>query len=283
MTDHTGGSSSTNYVHRERPENFEEDEEQLSDGEDARILDAKEGDINNDEEEELMSSQDLVLARTLRLRAEALEKVVTGMLDQPPPVHPHFDGDPVTPPTSPKPQDPLHPHTLPNGVRVRITLGTIINDLFARQAPPEPYRHHHHPVPIVVSAGNLSGSSSQTSSPVIPKNIPVPQIPPLDSLPPSAMPAVPPAIIPLSTISAGSLMAPALLSVAAEFRSPGFPASTLSSPVCFFDDLGSQAVFPVRVILFLHDKRSFVNVSYLEPTTHPKYTRSVTLCSRCRP
>jgi hypothetical protein len=33
----------------------------------------------------------------------------------------------------------------------------------------------------------------------------------------------------------------------------------------------------------LHDKRSFVNVSYLEPTTHPKYTRSVTLCSRCRP
>jgi len=56
MTDHTGGSSSTNYVHRERPENFEEDEEQLSDGEDARILDAKEGDINNDEEEELITA-----------------------------------------------------------------------------------------------------------------------------------------------------------------------------------------------------------------------------------
>jgi len=43
MTDRTGGPSSANYVHRERPENFEEDEEQLSDGEDARILDAREG------------------------------------------------------------------------------------------------------------------------------------------------------------------------------------------------------------------------------------------------
>jgi len=45
MTDRTGGQSAANYVHRERPENFEEDEELLSDGEDARILYAREGDI----------------------------------------------------------------------------------------------------------------------------------------------------------------------------------------------------------------------------------------------
>jgi hypothetical protein len=239
MTDRTGGPSSPNYTHRERPENYEEDEELSSDGEDVRILNAREGDINNDDEDDLISCQDLVLGRTLRLRAEALEKVVTAMLDQPPPVHPHFDGDPVTPPSSPKrvqilhlpnQQDPLHPHTLPNGVRVRVTLGTIINDLFARQAPPEPYRHHHQPVPIVVSSG--SGSSSQTNSPVIPK-IPVTmsQIPLMDSLPPSAMPAVPPAVVPLSTISAGS---PALKSVHGDFISAGFPTSAAHSAVCSF-------------------------------------------------
>jgi hypothetical protein len=261
MTDRTGGPSSANYVHRERPENFEEDEEELSDGEDAHILDAREGDINNDDEDERISCQDLVFGRTLRLRAEALEKVVTGMLDQPPPVHPHFDGNPVTPPSSPKPQDPLHPHTLPNGVRVRITLGTIINDLFARQAPPEPYRHHHHPVPIVVSSGNISGHSSQNNSPVIPKNISVPmsQIPLLDSLPPSAMPAVPPAVVPLSTISDGSPMAPSLLSVAAEFRSSGFPAGAMPTPVRSFDNHQSTGCILNLLHFCLHDERSFIN------------------------
>ena len=237
MTDRTGGPSSPNYVHRERPENFEEDDEQSSDGEDARILYAREGDNNDEEDERRISCQDLVLARTLRLRAEGLEKVVTGMLDQPPPLHPHFDGDPVTPPISPNQQDPLHQHTLPNGVRVRITLGTIINDLFARQAPPEPYRHHHHPVPIFVS-GDASTGSSQTNSPVIPRNtsVPISQIPPIDSLPPTTMPAIPPAVVPLSTISAGSPASHASLYGAGEFRSPGFSAASAPNPVCLFHD-----------------------------------------------
>jgi hypothetical protein len=233
MTDRTGGQDSLNYAHRERPENFEEDEEQSSDGEDSHILYAREGD-NNDGEDERMTFQDLVLARTLRLRAEALEKVVTGMLNQPPPVHPHFDGDPVTPPTSPNQTDPLHQHILPNGVRVRITLGTIINDLFARQALPEPYRHHHQPVPIFVSGDSThSGGSSQTNSPIIPRNtsVPISQIPPIDNLPPTDISAVPSAIVPLSTISARSLALNNSMSGAGEFRSPGFPGT---SPVCSF-------------------------------------------------
>lgn len=153
-------------------------------------------------------------ARSLRLRAEGLEKVATAMLDQPPPVHPHFDGDPLTPPSSPKQSRSLlpnqqnsdHPYSLPNGVRVRLTLGTIINDLFARQAPPPPYRHHHHqPVPIFVSGNSSDLASSRGNSPVIPKNmsIPLSQIPPIDSLPASVFLALPPAVIPLSTISAG--------------------------------------------------------------------------------
>lgn len=95
MTDRTGGPSSANYVHRERPENYEEDDERASDGESLHTLDARESgpkNMNYDEEDRRISSQNLVLARSLRLRAEGLEKVVTGMLDQPPPVHPHFDG-----------------------------------------------------------------------------------------------------------------------------------------------------------------------------------------------
>ena len=254
MTDHTGGPSAPNYVHRERPENYEEDEELSSDGEDVHMLDARDGDINNADEDNRISCQDLVLARTLRLRAEALEKVVTGMLDQPPLVHPHFDGDSVTPPTSPKrpqvlhlpnQQDPLHPHTLPNGVRVRITLGTIINDLFARQAPPEPYRHHHQPVPIFVS-GNGSDISSQTNSPVIAKNITMPmsQIPPMDSLPPSSMPVVPPAVIPLSTISVGSPSSPGPMAGPGEFRTPNFPASAVPNQVHSFENSSYSVCIP---------------------------------------
>lgn len=230
MTDRTGGQNSPNYAHRERPENYDEDEEQSSDGEECNVLYAREGD-NNDGEDEQISHQDLVLAGALRLRAESLEKVVTGMLDQPPPVHLHFDGDPLTPPSSLNQKDPLRQHILPNGVRVRITLGTIINDLFARQAPPEPYRHHHHPVPILVS-GDLSGVSSQLNSPVIPRNtsVPVAQIPPMEPLPPTVASAIPVAVLPLSTISAGSPAFRATLSVTGEFPSPSFPASSMPNP-----------------------------------------------------
>ncbi|CAA7269446.1 unnamed protein product [Cyclocybe aegerita] len=146
MTDRTGGPSSPNYVHRRRPENYEEDEEEGSEGEEVGALRARAGGPghpHNDEEEERLRRQDLALARSLRLRAEGLEKVVTSMLEQPPPVHAANDEDILTPPTSPKlhASSLAHPHRLPNGVRLRLALGTIINDLFARQAPPPPYRH----------------------------------------------------------------------------------------------------------------------------------------------
>lgn len=248
MTDRTGGPSSLNYTYRERPENFEEDEEVASDGEDAFILHAREGrseHMHNNNEDGRISSQDLILARNLRLRAEGLEKVVTSMLDQPPLVHPHFDSDPPTPPASPKRQpillqhnhqNPVHPHTLPNGVRVRLTLATIINDLFARQAPPPPYRHHHQPVPIVVSS-NSSDLDSRNSSPVMSKNtiVPVSQIPPLETLPSSALPALPPAVVPLSAISTWSESHSAAMSPPRDYQSSGFPTSPkLTSPASRF-------------------------------------------------
>ena len=60
------------------------------------------------------------------------------MLDQPPPIHPLTDD------ISPSHHSNLIDlHRLPNGVRLRLALGTIINDLFARQTFHPPYRHTH--------------------------------------------------------------------------------------------------------------------------------------------
>ncbi|KAG6894928.1 hypothetical protein C0992_003936 [Termitomyces sp. T32_za158] len=148
MTDRTGGPSSPNYSHRRRPENYNEEAEEGSEGEDVVKLKARTGNTlstHGNEEEDRLKSQDLMLARSLRLRAEDLEKVVNSMLVQPPPtVHPTGDEDTRTPPNSPRINPPNRPrhhlHTLPNGVRLRLALGAIINDLFARQAPKPSYR-----------------------------------------------------------------------------------------------------------------------------------------------
>lgn len=218
MTDRTGGSSSHNYIHRQRPENHEEDEEEGSDGEDVAKLKAISGDPDqppgNDEELRLQA-QDLSLARELRLRAEGLEKVVSSMLDQPPPLPPHIDEDVWTPPTSPSMQsftfkDPASPHRLPNGVRLRLALCTMINDLFARQAPPPPYRHQHKhaksdtlftqssgPLSILspgLSSSQSSGQSSGQSS--------------KGSISYTSNTILPPTLASLSTISAVHSVAP---------------------------------------------------------------------------
>jgi hypothetical protein len=239
MTDRTGGPSSPNYRHRERPESYDEDDEVSSDGENGEILKAREGGPghpHNDDEDNRRQKQDLTLARSLRLRAIGLEKVVTSMLDQPPPVHPILDDDPTTPPTSPKhpdslqsPQSPQrhssHPHTLPNGVRLRLALGTVINDLFARQAPPPPYRHHHHPPPIIVSNGSDQASSSGLTpgnSPAIRRASPVSGRGSSTSSTPGAIGSLPPSVLLLSHVSTTALPQTSLLP-RGEFRAPTSP------------------------------------------------------------
>ncbi|KAI0789965.1 hypothetical protein C8Q75DRAFT_793068 [Abortiporus biennis] len=149
MTDRTGGPSSTNHVHRDRPENYEEEEEVYSDGEDVSALVARAGGpghTHEEDDDERLESQDLPLARNLRQRAESVEKVITAMLDQPPEVPPVHPDDLLDPPTSPQ-LHPLHSrthqHTLPNGVRLRLALATVINDLFARRAPAPPHRQYY--------------------------------------------------------------------------------------------------------------------------------------------
>ncbi|KAH9831635.1 uncharacterized protein C8Q71DRAFT_781736 [Rhodofomes roseus] len=146
MTDRTGGPSSSNYAHRARPENYEETEEVYSDGEEVTHLQARAGGpghTHGEEEDERFDMQDLTLARSLRQRAEAVEKVATSMLDQPPEVPPIHPDDLLDPPTSPQLRPQVrqrHPHKLPNGVRLRLTLATVINDLFSRKAPTPPVR-----------------------------------------------------------------------------------------------------------------------------------------------
>lgn len=162
MADKTGGAHSPNFAHRERPENYEEEEDVYSEGESVMTLVAREGGpghTHEEDEDERLDSQDLSLARSLRQRAEGVEKVIAGMLRQPPPVHPNLPDEMLEPPTSPQlhPQNSAHPnaskpheHTLPNGVRLRLVLGTVINDVFARRPPSPPSRHptRSHNVPL---------------------------------------------------------------------------------------------------------------------------------------
>ncbi|KAJ3825422.1 hypothetical protein F5880DRAFT_1552951 [Lentinula raphanica] len=153
MTDRTGGPTSSNYAHRRRPENFEEDDEAGSDGEPVSTLKAKRE--PDDSEEARLHVQDLQLARSLRLRAEGLEKVINSMLVQPPPVHLHFEDDFFVDPNQ---------HLLPNGVRLRLALGTLVNDFFARQAPPPPFRHKRFATASISASSPLTTNTSDSST-----------------------------------------------------------------------------------------------------------------------
>ncbi|KAJ7755480.1 hypothetical protein B0H16DRAFT_1540550 [Mycena metata] len=173
MTDRTGGPGTPQYAHRHRPENYEEEDDVGSDGEDAVTLKARAGDPgrpHNDDEDERLRSQDLALARSLRLRAEGLEKVVTSMLAQPPPEY-HILDELLTPPTSPRiiPSGGRTPgpHVLPNGVRLRLALGTMINDLFARQAPVLPHRDRRQ-ASAAPATPVASGSEGEVPDPAVP-------------------------------------------------------------------------------------------------------------------
>lgn len=185
MADRTGGLHSPNYVHRERPENYEEDEDIFSEGEDTSSLTARSGGpghTHEEDEDERLDMQDLALARSLRQRAESVEKVITSMLNQPPKVPPLLPEELLEPPTSPQlhPQSPPRPseHSLPNGVRLRLALGTVINDIFARRAPSPPSRH----IPSSHASGQLPPPSlPPVLEPLVavslPRNMPSPRKP----------------------------------------------------------------------------------------------------------
>jgi hypothetical protein len=118
MTDRTGGPDSPNYAHRERPELWDEDEGVPSDSEGAdeggQALRARSGEPEQtcDQEEARIVRRDLPFARKLRQRAEALEKVVTSMLKQPPRDYPFPADEPIAPVPLPRYVSVMLPLTL---------------------------------------------------------------------------------------------------------------------------------------------------------------------------
>jgi hypothetical protein len=163
MTDRTGGPGAPNFERRERPEQWDENEVVTSEGEqndvDGREIRSRSGGLEHvdDQDEgkgpEMTSRQDLPYARRLRQRAESLEYVVTSMLEQPP----RDISFPQDEPIAPKKQ------ILPNGVRFRLALSTIINDLFARHPPVQRHLRFQGSMPTL-SSSSASGSNSGASS-----------------------------------------------------------------------------------------------------------------------
>ncbi|KAF8462071.1 hypothetical protein DFH94DRAFT_699894 [Russula ochroleuca] len=195
MTDRTGGPRAPNYAHRERPEEWDETEEVPSEGEqddvDDHALRARSRGSDyvdgGDEEEGLGMSarQDLPFARRLRQRAESLENVVTSMLEQPPRDIPLPEDEPFTP-----------NHVLPNGVRLRLALATIINYMFARPAPV--HRHSHFQGAVPAASSSASGSDSDASSPRRPTQASLPSSTPSPAPLPRLLPQ---SLVPLLSVS----------------------------------------------------------------------------------
>jgi hypothetical protein len=213
LTDRTGGPSSLNYAHRRRPENYDEDDEEASEGEEYYALLAREGGPghpHNDDEDQRIARQDLPLARDLRGRSEGLEKVIVSLLEQPPPVHPILDDEYSESATQRSVSgSSSHPHKLPNGVRLRLALATIINDLFARHTPPAPYRDHHDSEP-----GRRRHYHQSSEEDVQDRSI---------------RDGIPPALVPLASISAWPLR-PNNNFVTTPSQSSASPASSHASP-----------------------------------------------------
>ncbi|EJD07011.1 uncharacterized protein FOMMEDRAFT_165647 [Fomitiporia mediterranea MF3/22] len=151
------------------------DQEVMSDGED--VLNIKFGAKNQERnerspaEDEHEAQQNLQLAHALRLRADGVEKVLIAMLDQPPEVQPPYaDEDaPRTPPA-------IHgvgEHFFPNGVRFRLTLSTLVNDLFARDIP-TPLSPRTSNTPAYQARNAQTPSSTPHVTPVSNANRPAP-------------------------------------------------------------------------------------------------------------
>ncbi|KAI9511908.1 hypothetical protein F5148DRAFT_1146508 [Russula earlei] len=229
MTDRTGGPGTPNYARRERPEQWQVDDEALpSDGEladvDGHALCARSGGpdhVHDDEEKETgkrIPRQDLPHARRLRQRAESLEKVIASMRGQPPRVIPFPEGEPtasvwqssltksvtdIAAQQSPEAPSPAGKHVLPNGVRLRFALTAIINALFARQAP----FHFQPAVSVLSSSGSTSSGRSSSRSTTQTLSSPSPSTPPSASLS-----WLPPSLVPLLAVSSAIVTAPSMSS-----------------------------------------------------------------------
>jgi hypothetical protein len=102
MTDRTGGPGAPNFARRERPEQWDENEEVPSeeeqddvDGQTLRASSGRPDHVDDQDEEKAPARQDLPFARRLRQRAESLENVITSMIEQPPRNIPFPEDEPI--------------------------------------------------------------------------------------------------------------------------------------------------------------------------------------------
>lgn len=165
-----------------QPNRDREEQDPVSDGEDImNIKFGAKGPERTDrspEEEEHEAMQNLPLAHTLRLRADGVEKVLIAMLDQPPEVQlPYSDEDTPRPPPSIHGVGEYH---FPNGVRLRLALSTLVNDLFARDTP-TPLS----PRPSNTPAFQARNAQTPLSTPNFAPTAGTPKTPNSFSLPPS--------------------------------------------------------------------------------------------------
>ena len=91
--------------------------------------------------------KDAINAKAFKARADGLEKVLSAMLDQPPEELPFDSHDLLFRDTSFQPP----PTSLPNGVRLRISLAGLINDIFAEDTVTFP-REELETIPYYASA-----------------------------------------------------------------------------------------------------------------------------------
>lgn len=156
-----------------------EEHDQLSEGEDVLMLKfgAKERqrDMRFPSEDDHLNTQNLNLARALRLRADGVEKVVTAMVDQPPEIQPPYVDD-----DTPRTPAAIYGHNedhLPNGVRWRLVLSTLINDIFSRDVPtPIPARSLHSPPSFLHPASSPVLSSTPSRTAVSAMSLPPPSL-----------------------------------------------------------------------------------------------------------
>ena len=158
MTDRAGGPGTPNFERRERPEQWDENETVASEAEQDDV-DSREIRVDEQDEEgkgpDMTPRQDLPYARRLRQRAESLEYVVTSMLEQQPPRDiPFLQDEPIAP----------RRQVLPNGVRFRLALSTIINDLFARHTLLQRHLHFQGGMPSLSSSSASESNSGASSS-----------------------------------------------------------------------------------------------------------------------
>lgn len=153
----------------------------------------RERDMRSQAEDDHQAAQDLTMAHALRLHADGLEKVLTAMLDQPPEIQPAYPDEDA--PRIPMALYGAGEHRFPNGVRLRLALATLVNDLFSRDVP----------TAIPLSAEQTpTGAYKTYDGPIIPKTgaLPPPAISSSSSgSSDSQMGSLPPALGYLSKIS----------------------------------------------------------------------------------